>query len=167
MRHDKYTKRFHSKRNWIAAIDAFDYADPEPLSELIATEAVPAELRSVIAAIVRGDRKPDKRAAAKLKIPARERMQVAFETFASLAVLDELKFGDCDEWANGIVIGRVRLLEAVANERGEEMIQSRRYLEAKTREYIGYAADANGVSRETIENLLRDLQKKIENYPNV
>ena len=68
------------RRNWIAAIDAFDFNDPEPLEQLRAgNEPVPPELQHVIDAIDSGERKPNKKAAAKLKIPTAERMKILGE----------------------------------------------------------------------------------------
>ena len=64
---------------WFCAVWAFDYDDPKPLSKLIRTQPIPDELRDLIADIVLGKRKPQKKAAVKAKIPAAQRGSVFYE----------------------------------------------------------------------------------------
>jgi hypothetical protein len=77
------------KLRWVGAIVAFDYGDPEPLGAMIASEAIPDEIRQVIASIVVGSRKPNRRAAAKSKISAAERIQIGATLDAVLVTLNE------------------------------------------------------------------------------
>lgn len=82
----------HNAWPWVVAIDAFDFDDREPLDKLLKSETVPEELFPVTAAIMRGDRTPNRKAAVKLKIPAAERMPIAATVSAMLGVIDFLKY---------------------------------------------------------------------------
>lgn len=157
-------RRYLDAWPWVVAIDAYDFGAPEPLAELMATEAPPEELRPVIAAIVTGKRKPNLKAAAKLKIPAGERLQIAGAVSTCLGVFDDLKRSAIDPEVNDEA--GVRMLAERAGET-REPAEILRYLEAKARKTIEWAAREAGVSTESLEDLLRHLRKKIEHYPDV
>jgi len=138
---------------WICAIDAYDYNDTAPLSKLIReSEQIPEMFRVVIAGIVQGERRPNKKAATKLKLPASERMKIAGSLSLVLGLIDAFKYQD---------------LGGLADRQAKEPIDVMRELEADAREIMIKAANDLNVSVETIENVLRDLRKKIEDWPNV
>jgi len=138
---------------WVCALDAYDFDDPEPLSELITvSEQIPKMLRQAVADVIQGKRKPNKKAAAKLKLPASERMKFAGTVSCLLSIVDAFKYGD---------------LDGVADRLSIEPIDALRGLEDDAREIIKQASDDFGISIETTENLLRDFRRKIEYWPNV
>lgn len=57
--------------------------------------------------------------------------------------------------------------EDIAGEKGMEHIDMIRYLENKKRQIIIIAIEKLNVSEETVENMVRDLKEKIQNYPYV
>jgi hypothetical protein len=147
---------------WVCALDAFDYADPMPLAELLrGDQEIPTELRSALANIITGDRTQNRKAASKLKIPASERMKIAGSISFVLGLYGELKTEKIyDEY------GKLRrAIDIGADRKSMESIKQLRSLEAKGRKAVKGAAEQLGVSTETIENLLRDLRKKIRNFP--
>jgi len=147
---------------WIVAIDAYDFGDPTPLDELLSSAPVPEELRPVIASIASGKRKPNLKAAAKLKIPANERMKIAGTISAVLGLIDAIKYDAIDSAVNDE--SGVKMLGDL---KGREPVEILRELEATARNTIERAARGAGVSVETIENLLRHLRQKMEQYPDV
>lgn len=151
--------RFNKVFHWIAALDAFDYCDPEPLEQLLrGDETIPPEVRSALADILGGKRKPNKKAAAKLKVPATERMKIAGSISAVLSVIDVIKYGGTDGTFR-------RALEIAAERRRREPVEVLRSLEAEARNFVAESAAELGVSVETIEVLLRDLREKIRKFP--
>ena len=149
---------------WVVAIDAYDFGDPAPLDELLSSEPVPEELRPVIASIASGKREPNLKAAAKLKIPASERMKIAGTISAALGLIDAIKYDAIDESVNDLS-GVSMLADRPGKDR--EPVEILRELEATARNTIEWAAREAGVSVETIENLLRHLRRKMEQYPDV
>ncbi len=159
--------------DWVIAIDAWDYCDTEPLADLIrSTNTLPDEIRPIIADIITGERKQNKRGADKLKIlPARERMKIAGTISSVLGLIDLFKYekfyvdGDVDGCPSGIfgIAGRDR----------KEPIEVKRELESEAREVLKITKDSLKeeldleISIETIENLIRELRKKIKNWPHV
>lgn len=150
---------------WIVALDAFDHDAPDELARLIEGQPVPVELRPVIAAIIRGERKPSRRRAAKLKLPASERMQIAASIMAVLDLIDSFKTGtqydDQDGWHER------KSLDIAADRRGVEPITVLRDLEARARAAYERAAASLGVSTETVENIVRELREKLNSWPDV
>lgn len=141
---------------WIASIDAWDYCDSKPLAEMVVNHAVPVELRHVLASIVSGERKQNKRGAAKLKIDADQRMLVA-ASFLSLLQIPE-----------GVLGKRTQpSYFEIADEKGIEYIDLHRKYERYVKTMYSRIACAAGVSVETLENLLRELKEKINKYPNI
>lgn len=147
---------------WVVAIDAYDFGDPAPLDELLSSEPIPEELRPVVARIATGNRKPNLKAAAKLKIPANERMKLAGTVSAVLGLIDVIKYDAIDSTVNDE--SGVKML---GDMKGGEPVEILRELEAKARDTIEWAAREASVSVETIENLLRHLRQKMEQYPDV
>jgi hypothetical protein len=138
---------------WVVALDAWDYGDVEPLAELVNTsEILPPEFAPVIAKIISGKRK-QKRNASKLKIkPARERMSIAIQLSSRIALFNFFQFG---------------ALEGMADRQGIEPIEVKKDIQEKTRQVVKNASTDLGISTETIENLLRDFRKKINDWPSV
>ena len=150
--------RMNELWNWVVALDSWDYCDPKPLSELIANEKIiPGEFSQAIADIISGKRKPNKKAAAKLKIPARKRMKIAGSVSTIIGLINIFKYeAICDEGIG--VIG-------LAAKQGCEPIEVLRELEGEAKEFIYNTCNSLNVSQETLENLLRGLRKKINHWP--
>lgn len=153
--------RIHDAWPWIVAIDAFDYCAPDKLADLIASEPIPEELRPVISSIVKGKRKPDKRKAAKLKLPADDRMGIAGAVSVALGIIDVIKYTTIDSKIPG------KGVSVLAERKCREPEEMLRQIEAEARKIMEESADQLGVSVETVENALRDFRKKVDNYPNV
>jgi hypothetical protein len=157
-------KRFNEIFPWIVALDAFDHCDPDLLRKLLlADDPIPAEARRPLADIVSGRRKPNKKAAAKLKIPAGERMKIAGSLSVLLGLIDILKYENIGDGE-----GQIRpAIEIVAERRRLEPIDELRRLEAVAKSVVEDTASQIGVSTESVENLLRTLRKKLADFPNV
>lgn len=138
---------------WFRAVCAYDWADPAPLAELILAESVPPEFRIAIADIVKGERKPNLKAATKSKIPAAERASIAEAVGCVIDLCETIKFGTLE--------GN----EAMADRLGMEPIDIIRKLEDVARKAKENAADQLSVSVETIENLLRDVTARMDRWP--
>lgn len=154
---------------WIIAFDAFDFGDSGPLEEALRSEQpIPDELRPALADIISGRRKPNLKAAAKLKIPAAERMKAAGALSTVLGLIDSFKHDDYIDtscYSEKRIEGR--LYDMTAEKKGFEPGKFIEYLNSAADESISETMDMFGVSRETVENLLRDLRKKIRDYPNI
>ena len=148
---------FRTAMPWIAAIDSWDYCDESLLADLILNSDIPQELRPIISSIIKNERKQNKRAAAHLKIPAKERMAIAQSLSIILGLIDDFK--------SATVISGESLLEWQGNRKGQEPIEVKRELESEAKNIIISTAEELGVSTETIENLLRDFRKKMASYP--
>lgn len=154
---------------WLCAVDAFDHCHPDALADLIRAEPIPEPLRPVVAAIVAGQRKPNKRAAARLKIPASERMRIAGSLSAVLGLIDVIKRKAIDSTDPDLAGLRGVSMLAACPERGQgrEPVEILRELEAEAQTLVQDTAQHFGVSIETVENLLRDMRAIIAEYPNV
>lgn len=146
---------------WVIALDAWDYAHPGLLADLIEREEIPKVLRSIISSIISGKRKPNLKAAKKLKVPAEERMKVAGSVSCILGLINAIKFDSCSDTTTS------KGVSEVAERKGVEPIEIKRRLEEEARQLILEAAKEANVSEETIENLVRDLRNKIKNWPNI
>lgn len=153
---------FLDQVEWIIALDAFDYCDPEPLAELVLKQDIPLELRPALAAIVRGHRKQKKSAANKLKIPAAKRLRIATSLSWLLGLWNISKYD-----ASNPARSEEKGARLHAELEGIEPIEAVKYYERMARKTIEEFAAEYGVSTETMENLLRDLRRKIESYPDV
>jgi len=137
---------------WVGALWAFDYGDPEPLSRLLLTEdAIPPEFKGAIADIVAGIRRPNRKAAAKLGTPAATRMKIASTVDAVLSAMRH-------ECANA---------EEVGDQQRKEPSEVVRYAQSQMRLTYQATADYLGVSVETIEVVLRDMRARIARWPEV
>jgi len=159
--------RMNELWDWVVALDAWQYCDAEPLSNLIKNnETIPPEIIPAIAEIISGERKQNKKAAVKLKVEARERMRVAGSVSTLMGLIDALKYDviqfnelDNETQQKGVV--------GIACRKGTEPLEEKIELEEEAQRIKQKAADEFGVSAETIENLLRDLREKIKAWPSV
>lgn len=143
--------------NWIIAIDSWDFCDPRPLDLMIRKHPIPNELRGIIADIIAGSRKPNKKAAAKLKCPAAHRLLVAglyrmFKHDVIDATLQRKTIHDYHQTAEA---------------RGIEVIELRNQYLEDAREFKSEWASSMGIGTEALDNLYDVLEQKIKNYPNI
>lgn len=145
---------------WVAALYSYDYGDSEPISFLVRRgEPIPDEFLNAIGDILKGDRRPNKKAVAKLKIPVHEHIKIFVSLSTVLGLINGLKYDAIYPEGKGATgIGAYKGIEplAVINELNEE-----------SRKVIGFAAKEFNVSEETIENLLRRMRDIIKRWPNV
>ena len=141
--------RLHQTWDWFVAVYAWDYGEPEVLAELIRSEPIPAEYREAVAAIVAGERKPNLRAAAKMKIPAQEHLRLAGSVSVVIELCATIK-------QQAIEVGDRKALEPI------DII---REAENESREAVFAAANEFGVSVETVENILRVMRARIAAWP--
>jgi hypothetical protein len=147
--------------HWITAIDAWDYKDPAPLAELVVQEDIPTELKPIVSKILLGARK-QKRAS---KIPANERMEIAKVVSGIFHMIDDLRYGKaCASYGLGYNSGPSVVASEQKGIEPQELISK---LHSSHAELLEDTAQQLGVSVETVENLLRDMRKKIQNWPNV
>lgn len=138
------------EEKWLEAVCAFDYGDPRSLSDLVDSEReIPAALRPAIAAMLRGERKPNMRAAAKSKIPPAERFKIGLGVVFIQSLCDTIRGGAAE----------------IADRKYKEPIEVIRELEQEAREFIEQTASEYGVSVEAVEVVVRDTRKRIERYP--
>lgn len=160
---------------WIIALDAFDHDDRKPLANLVIQKPIPDELRPVIAKVISGERKPNRKAAAKLGIPANERMQIAASLADVIDIFDDMKKGDdyidtsIEGWGEypPPLESRRKLIDITAEKNGTEPIYLVRRLEGAVRKTKQIAASNLGVSIETVENIVREYREKMRKYPDV
>lgn len=143
--------------NWIIAIDAWDYCDASILVEMLKRHPIPFELQPVIADIVTGKRKQNRKAAVKLKIPAAHRLIYT-------GIYNDLKDSVIDATLRRETIHDYH---DAADQRGIEIIDYRRDLQESGKSFKSEYADLAGISTETLENLSEELRAKMENYPNI
>jgi hypothetical protein len=117
---------------------------------------VPEEFREAVADIISGARVPNKKAGAKLKLPAAELMQIAGAISTILGLCDVIRTGTVE----GIDSVAARK-EPVAQE-PKELV---RELHREARKCIADSAKDLDVSVETIENLLREMRARIIRWP--
>jgi hypothetical protein len=141
------------KHRWTAALVAFDFCDPSLLATMIENQPIPIEIRSVIATIVAGVRKPNKRSAAKSKLPPAERYQIGATVGGLLDVIADMKHPAITE----------NYADKNAVEPKDAIIMLNKYID-KTYSLV----EAKFViSRETVENVVREWRKKRKDWPNV
>ncbi|MDD4863785.1 MAG: hypothetical protein PHE38_07215 [Alishewanella agri] len=141
---------------WTAAIDSWKFGQTKHLSKMISLFGVPDQIKDFISKIVSGDIKPNMKAAAKLKIPAEERMLIANYATGWLSVCDLIL-----EEGNGRGKGKIGYTDYfdIADKKKIEPIEFKRMIEAKQRKFISGLAEVLNVSTETIEDLIRDFNK--------
>jgi len=166
---EEMPRAMHEAWRWVCAIDAWDYCHPQPLADMVKSGPAPEELRPIIAAIVNGERKPNRKAAAKLKIPAEERMKIAGSISVVLGLIDVTKYDIVESAQPGK--GVTMIGNRDGRDPGRPRIEPHNpvitELEAEARDVIDDAARQLGVSVETVENLLRDLRGKMKRYPDI
>lgn len=143
--------------NWIIAIDAWDYCDPTLLGEMLSRHPIPPELRPVIASIITGERKQNKRAEAKLKTPAGHRLIWA-------GIYAELKEGVIDAT---LARRTIPDYHETADKMGIEVIDLQKRYRERAKEFDSKMAELAGVSVETLKSTYLELRNKIKNYPNI
>ena len=147
--------RFSELWDWIAALDAWDYCDPEPLEKMIHREPIPEELRKAICDIISGRRQQKRKAAAKSKVPAAKRMHLA-HLFSVVSGMRER------------IVSDPEMLDRFAEREGTE---PREFIQIfdKTAKFVRrhMAETEYGISDETVENLVRDVRQKIRDWPDV
>lgn len=153
---DYYGSPAQKNFNWIAAIIAWDYCDPTPLSEMIKNHPIPEELRPLIADIISFKRKPNAKGADKLKIPADLIMPVAATVYCQLSL--------CDAVLNKKT--SPTYLDVGDREGLEPHEARKKYQGIKNRAYENISKTLP-ISKTTLKNLIRDYKKTLENYPNI
>lgn len=147
-------ERMEELWHWVVAVDAWDYCDPEPLAKLIQTDPIPPEFQPIIADVITGNRKQNRKAAAKSKVPAEDRMEVAksvvfFSGFTRF------------------VATRTEAIRRAADGRAMEPRDLIRSLYGHMHSAVQDNAIRYDVSIETIENLARELRRKAASWPHV
>ena len=85
-------KDFFDNWRWVVAVDAYDYGDTEPLTQLLASEReYPENVRVVLADIVAGKRKPSKKRSAHAKIKSMQTGRVLEKTFRGSDKLEDVR----------------------------------------------------------------------------
>lgn len=153
-------QRMRETWEWTCALVAFDYGDRGPLAALVTKEPIPPEFTQAVADIMAGTRKPNMRAAAKAKIPATERMRIASSIAFVIGLTEVLR---TVPQRKGFTSGA----QEIADREGREPIEVVRELQSEAREAVAIAAEELGVSAEAIENLLRELRRRIADWPAV
>lgn len=153
--------RFQEIWPWIKALDAYDYGRPRMFSDILSsTLEIPEEIRPALADIVSGLRKPNKKAAAKLKLDPEKRMDYAAAIHGMQWSFETIKHDkvEVDEVITSVI-------SRYAEQAGTEAIQEVRRVVDLYRENKEMWVKVLGVSEETIENLVRDLRRKIAQFP--
>jgi len=138
---------------WCEAVVAFDFCDPSLLADLVANEPVPDDLRPFVASIISGERKPNRRKAAPSKVEASKRFRIGGLVSAVLNALDDADHPD--------------ITGPMADRMGIEPSEAVGRLNRQRVEAYEAAARIADVSRETIEDLVRDYREKVRNWPDV
>ena len=143
--------------NWVAALEAWDYCDPEPLSKMITLHAIPPEFMPIVASIVSGKRTPNKKGAAKLKgVPPDQRMLIAV-AILSYRQLPEAVLSPANADKR----------EEVADKRKVGLKDVRRELETSLKKWDQAFADLIGLSVDGMKDLTDSLKQKCKNFPNL
>lgn len=154
--------RLNELWDWFSAVWAWDYNDPRQLSDLIRKSdgCIPNEFIPVISDIVSGARKPNKKAAAKLLIPASNLGKVV----GHLLIVRDL----CSALRSRADYGtEKRGAAAVAEFNDMKPIQVIRQLERTMGEAKEIGANAFGITGESVERLLREANRRIKKWPEV
>jgi hypothetical protein len=138
---------------WFAAIFAYDFGDPEPLSTLIQAEPIPPDYVKAIAAIVAGTREPNRKAGAKLKTPPADFIRTA----SSILFVDSI---------DGLLLHPANV-EKWATKNAIEPGEQRRIFQRTKKKNLQGFADMQGVSVDTIKNMLAELEVRLNRWPEV
>ena len=136
---------------WVNAFCAFDYNDPVPLAALVEHEEIPPEYRSALADVVSGVRPRNKKAGAKLKIPANLMMYYAMSIDASVGFVEYMHYHNA--------------VDQIAEREQKEPIEVIESWQKLAQEHVGLAMQDFDVSKETIENLMREMRTRIGRWP--
>lgn len=142
--------------HWIAAIDSWDYCDPTPLSEMINNHDIPLELKPIISKIVSGERKQEKIGASKLKLPAKSRLAIA-SLILELRHIPEAAL-------SGLLIPNYT---EIASRQGIEVCDIQKKYRGHLKEFDSDIMSITGLSKKSIQNLINQLKKKLDDYPNI
>lgn len=154
----------HQKEHWdwFAACWAWDYADQQPLANLIrATKGtIPEDFSSFVADVVSGKRKPRKKAAVKLSVQPSELGALV----GSLMVIRDL----CHILKTSTTYGdpTLRGVRATAKAKGGKAIDYQRDLEREWRDLKDDAAIQLGVDVRSVERLIREADERVKRWPN-
>jgi len=149
--------------DWFGAVWAFDYGDPGPLSALVRSGQIPLEFNDVVADIVSGIRKPNKKAAAKAKIPPSERANLAATLSSMYGLIETIKWGTWELDRQHLKPGAI----TIADRLGVEPVDVLQELKADRDGVIADACRSFSVSQETLENLMREARQRIARWPSV
>ena len=156
------TLEFKGLFGWFLAIHAYEMNELEPLGKLLADDTVeiPNEIRLYLSQIVLGNKKPNKKAAVKLRIPARLRMIVGLY-LVKLEMKCEYfrkhyKDPDFPDNRPG--------LDTIADKIGKEPAQVDAEISAISRQFIKDLSEIFSVSIDTIEELRGLFKENIERY---
>lgn len=156
-------REMEETQEWLFALDAYDYNSPNMLACLIQEgNPIPSPYQNAIADIIRGDRKPNKKAASKLKVSPTERLEIASGISIILGLMESITYGQSHP-----DLGTGNLLNDYADKKGIEPIDAKREREEFIRDFWISCSQDLGVSIETLENLVRDLRRKADKWPNV
>lgn len=140
--------------DWVEALYEFEFGDRKPLGAMLRSGLpIPPEFLVAVAEIVEGVRKPKAIAVAKRKIPAREALQAA----RRIDLMDQV----CASVSNK------SLLESASDDLRVDPIKVLREFQGAKRRAIEEEAQRFDVSVETIENLLRDIRRRVKRWPAV
>jgi len=137
---------------WFAAVYEWDWGDPGLLSELVKNEEVPLEFRSALSDIVAGVRK--KRKFRKSSVSAQQRLILA-RVSMGLSELREAILSDSVEverMSAGMRIETIEFVNAVRKAINDQ---------------LGLGIKLTGISKETLKNIRRDIQSRIDRWPTV
>jgi len=134
---------------WITALDSWENGFSQSLSQLIAEKEIPEELRQPVSEIISGQRKPNLKAKAKLKVTPPDRLYIG-------SVLFRVRHQAEAEKALSIPKG---------DELGLEPIELIRKAEARAKDIVSILADDFNVSESTVENAYEALLAKIKDWP--
>lgn len=154
--------RFIEMIDWFGAVWTHDYGDPEPLANMIREGSeIPSEFSAVVADIVAGRRKPNRKGEAKLSVTGRERFVLALVAYVLLKVAER-------ERTKGEFPGTEQLGYAGMADRYKlEPAEAKKLASRVRRESLQVVAEEHGVKPATLESWGWDLGKRIKNWPNI
>jgi hypothetical protein len=140
---------FFNQWEWVAAVVAYDWGDPQPLATLVRErETLPDNVRVVLADIVAGERKPDEKKISQATVKGADRMAAG-------------------RWAWVLSITR-EFSNKNASEKADPRVEPADFIQAlneKNRRQRKQTADKYGISLDTLDELRREFQRKLESWP--
>ena len=144
-------KRLKMTWNWFSAFYEFDFNYPEHLAMLICDGEIPPEYRSAVADIVTGERQPNKKAAAKLKVHPGDIM--------TIAVLADMATGHVD------LVHEIGDFDKFAEREQKDVADVIKEMHERGRSKVANMAERENISTETIEEYAREMRKRIDRWP--